>query len=119
MIKRKEVDRAKLIKMVENGKNRSEIMKEFEFNTASEFKTHYLNALMESADKLQSKREKDEIKVMDNMKKFSVTFKKVVEIDINFYEDNKDDYFSFLDFVIQSEIGNGIIEDEWKIEEVE
>lgn len=45
---KKRVDYAKLIKMVENGKHQGEIMKEFKFNNATQFKTHYLSALMEA-----------------------------------------------------------------------
>jgi hypothetical protein len=45
---KKKVDGAKLIKMVKSGKHQSEIMKVFKFNTAAQFKAHYLDALMEA-----------------------------------------------------------------------
>ncbi|BBO77921.1 hypothetical protein DSCW_53380 [Desulfosarcina widdelii] len=45
---KKNVDHAKLIKMVQSGAHQSEIMKAFKFNTAAQFKTHYLNALIET-----------------------------------------------------------------------
>ena len=45
---KKKVDGAKLIKMVESGKHQSEIMKAFKFNTAAQFKAHYLDALMKT-----------------------------------------------------------------------
>ena len=45
---KKKVDYKKLIKMVESGKHQTEIMKAFKFNTATQFKTHYLSALMEA-----------------------------------------------------------------------
>jgi len=45
---KKKVDYAKLIKMVKSGTPQSEIMKAFKFNTAIQFKTHYLSALIET-----------------------------------------------------------------------
>ena len=45
---KKKVDGKKLIKMVESGKLQSEIMQDFKFNTAAQFKAHYLDALMEA-----------------------------------------------------------------------
>lgn len=45
---KKKIDGAKLIKMVENGNHQKEIMKTFKFNTAAQFKAHYLDALMKS-----------------------------------------------------------------------
>ena len=45
---KKKVDYKKLIKMVESGKHQTEIMKAFKFNTATQFKNHYLNALIET-----------------------------------------------------------------------
>ena len=45
---KKKVDYKKLIKMVESGKHQAEIMKAFKFNTATQFKTHYLSALIEA-----------------------------------------------------------------------
>ena len=43
---KKKVDGDKLIKAVASGKHQNEIMKEFKFNTAAQFKAHYLEALM-------------------------------------------------------------------------
>lgn len=45
---KKKIDGAKLIKMVEKGNHQKEIMKTFKFNTAAQFKAHYLDALMKS-----------------------------------------------------------------------
>ena len=45
---KKKVDYAKLLKAVEVGKPQADIIKEFKFNTATQFKNHYLNALMEA-----------------------------------------------------------------------
>ena len=45
---KKKVDHKKLISAVEGGKTQSEILKEFKFNTAAQFKTHYLEALMKA-----------------------------------------------------------------------
>lgn len=45
---KKKIDGAKLIKMVESGKHQQEIMKEFKFNTAAQFKSHYLDALVKA-----------------------------------------------------------------------
>ena len=45
---KKKVDYKKLIKAVESGKSQAEIIKNFKFNTATQFKNHYLNALIEA-----------------------------------------------------------------------
>ena len=45
---KKKVDYKKLIAAVEGGKTQSDIMKEFKFNTATQFKNHYLSALIET-----------------------------------------------------------------------
>jgi hypothetical protein len=42
-----EVNYDKLMKMIESGKNKEEVMKEFNFKTSTQLKSHYLNALME------------------------------------------------------------------------
>jgi hypothetical protein len=44
---KKKVDYTKLLKAVKSGKPQAEIIKEFKFNTAAQFKNHYLNALIE------------------------------------------------------------------------
>ena len=45
---KKKVDYKKLIEAVKSGKPQAAIIKEFKFNTATQFKNHYLSALMES-----------------------------------------------------------------------
>ena len=45
---KKKVDYKKLLKAVESGKPQADIIKEFKFNTAAQFKNHYLNALIEA-----------------------------------------------------------------------
>jgi hypothetical protein len=45
---KKKIDGNKLIKMVETGKHQQEIMKEFNFNTTAQIKTHYLDALVQA-----------------------------------------------------------------------
>ncbi|MGV7222840.1 MAG: hypothetical protein ACQ9MH_15090 [Nitrospinales bacterium] len=45
---KKKIDYKKLLKLVESGKHQTEIMKTFKFNTATQFKNHYLNALIET-----------------------------------------------------------------------
>jgi hypothetical protein len=42
----KESELKKLLEAVKSGKNQSEIMKSFKFNTAAQFKSHYLAALI-------------------------------------------------------------------------
>jgi hypothetical protein len=55
---KKKVNYKKLLEAVKSGKNQSEIMKEFKFNTSAQFKSHYLDALMEAgkAPKIKSSR---------------------------------------------------------------
>jgi hypothetical protein len=57
---KKKIDGAKLIKMVKSGKHQQEIMGAFKFNTAAQFKAHYLDALMEAgeAPEIKSGRKK-------------------------------------------------------------
>ena len=45
---RKKVDYTKLLKLVESGKHQAEIMKELAFKTTTQFKNHYLSALIEA-----------------------------------------------------------------------
>ena len=45
---KKKVDYTKLLKLIESGKHQAEIMKEFAFKTAAQFKNHYLSALMKA-----------------------------------------------------------------------
>lgn len=55
---KKKVDYKKLITAIEGGKTQSEILKAFKFNTAAQFKTHYLDALMKAgkAPKIKTSR---------------------------------------------------------------
>ena len=55
---KKKIDYTKLIKLVESGKHQAEIMKEFAFKTAAQFKTHYLSALIKAgkAPEIQTAR---------------------------------------------------------------
>jgi hypothetical protein len=45
---KKKVDYKKLLEAVQSGKPQTEIIKQFKFNTATQFKNHYLQALIES-----------------------------------------------------------------------
>jgi hypothetical protein len=45
---KKKVDYKKLLEAVQSGKPQAEIIKQFKFNTATQFKNHYLAALMET-----------------------------------------------------------------------
>jgi len=45
---KKKVDYAKLVKAIESGTRQSEVMKQFNFKSAAQFKNHYLNALIET-----------------------------------------------------------------------
>lgn len=55
---KKKVDYDKLLKAVQSGKPQTEIIKEFKFNTATQFKNHYLQALIDSgkAPEIQTTR---------------------------------------------------------------
>jgi hypothetical protein len=48
MAKRKEIDGKLLVKMVKDGAPQSDIIKKFGFNTSTQLKVAYANALMES-----------------------------------------------------------------------
>jgi hypothetical protein len=45
---KKKIDPAKLVKAIESGTRQSEVMKQFNFKSATQFKSHYLNALIET-----------------------------------------------------------------------
>jgi hypothetical protein len=45
---KKIVDYTLLLQLIESGKHQAEIMKEFAFKTAAQFKNHYLSALMKA-----------------------------------------------------------------------
>ena len=55
---KKKVDYAKLLQAVESRKTQADIIEEFKFNTATQFKNHYLAALMEAgkAPEIQTSR---------------------------------------------------------------
>jgi hypothetical protein len=44
----KKIDYKKLIEAVKSGKTQSEIIKQFKFNTAAQFKSNYLDALIQT-----------------------------------------------------------------------
>ena len=58
MAKRKEIDGKILVKMVKDGVPQSEIMEKFEFNTSTQLKVAYANALMDAGKipEIQSSR---------------------------------------------------------------
>ena len=91
---KKKVDGAKLIKMVEGGKHQSEIMKTFKFNTAAQFKAHYLDALMKAgkAPEIKSGRAKAKAgadKEVLVSKRGSVVISKGLIAEMGFKEGNK------------------------------
>jgi hypothetical protein len=45
---KKKIDPAKLVEAVQSGKPQSEVIKEFDFKSATQFKNHYLNALIKT-----------------------------------------------------------------------
>jgi AbrB family looped-hinge helix DNA binding protein len=45
---KKKVDSAKLVEAIESGKRQSEVMKEFNFKSATQLKSYYLNALIDT-----------------------------------------------------------------------
>lgn len=47
---KKKVDYKKLLSAVKSGKPQAEIIKEFKFNTAAQFKNHYLKALIDAGE---------------------------------------------------------------------
>lgn len=91
---KKKVDGAKLIKMVESGKHQQEIMKEFKFNTAAQFKAHFLDALMKAgkAPAIKSGRGKakaNSAKEVLVSKRGSVVIPKSIVDEMGFAEGNK------------------------------
>ena len=59
---KKKIDGAKLIQMVKSGKLQQEIMKTFKFNTAAQFKAHYLDALMKAGQAPEIKSGRGKVK---------------------------------------------------------
>lgn len=91
---KKKVDGAKLIKMVADGTHQSEIMKEFNFNTAAQCKSHYLDALMKAgkAPEIKSGRAKTKTKVVKEAfvsKRGSVVISKGLIGEMGFAEGDK------------------------------
>ena len=91
---KKKVDGAKLIKMVESGKHQSEIMKAFKFNTAAQFKAHYLDALMQAgkAPEIKSGRAKAKAAASKEVlvsKRGSVVIPKGMIADMGFNQGSK------------------------------
>ena len=91
---KKKVDGAKLIKMVEGGKHQSEIMKTFKFNTAAQFKAHYLDALMKAgkAPEIKSGRAKSKAAASKEVlvsKRGSVVISKGLVAEMGFKEGSK------------------------------
>ena len=91
---KKKVDGAKLIKMVASGKHQQEIMKEFKFNTAAQFKAHYLDALMQAgkAPEIKSGRGRKKAAASKEVfvsKRGSVVVPKAMIDEMGFKEGNK------------------------------
>ena len=45
---KKKIDPAKLVQAIKSGKPQSEVIKEFDFKSATQFKSHYLDALIKT-----------------------------------------------------------------------
>jgi hypothetical protein len=93
---KKKVDYKKLVQAVKDGKKQSEIMKEFKFNTATQFKSHYLNALMETGEvaEINTKRASSKsapAKETFVSKRGSVVIPKVLIEEMGFTEGDKFD----------------------------
>jgi AbrB family looped-hinge helix DNA binding protein len=91
---KKKVDGTQLIKMVENGKHQSEIMKAFDLNTTAQLKAHYLDALMNAgkAAALTSGRGKantNTAKEAQVSKRGSVVIPKAIIEEMGFKEGDK------------------------------
>lgn len=91
---KKKVDGEKLIKMVASGKQQSEIIKEFKFNTAAQFKTHYLEALMKAgkAPEIKTSRGRKKaapVKEVTVSKRGSVVIPKAMIDELGFKQGNK------------------------------
>lgn len=91
---KKKINGEKLIKVVEGGKHQKEIMKEFKFNTAAQFKAHYLDALMQAgkAPEIKSGRGKTKAKPSKEVlvsKRGSVVIPKTMIGEMGFPEGKK------------------------------
>ena len=91
---KKKVNYKKLLEAVKSGKNQSEIIKEFKFNTAAQFKNHYLEALMKSGEAPEiktgraSKKSEPSTEVLVS-KRGSVVINKGLIADMGFREGDK------------------------------
>ncbi len=91
---KKNVNYKKLIESVKSGKNQSEIIKAFKFNTAAQFKSHYLDALIQAGEapeiKMGKSPKKDEPpKNTFVSKRGSVIINKILVAEMGFKEGDK------------------------------
>ena len=91
---KKKIDGDKLIKMVESGKHQQEIMKTFKFNTAAQFKAHFLEALVKAGKAPEIKSGRGKVKAASAKevmvsKRGSVVIPKSVIDEMGFPEGNK------------------------------
>jgi hypothetical protein len=88
---KKKVNYKKLIEAVKSGKNQSEIIKNFNFNTAAQFKSHYLDALIQAgeAPEIKTGRASKKVETLKNTfvsKRGSVIINKILIADMGFKE---------------------------------
>ena len=91
---KKKVNYKKLLKAVQSGKHQSEIMKAFKFNTAAQFKSHYLEALIEdgTAPKItagRASKKAGSVKEAIVSKRGSVVISKGLVAEMEFAEGDK------------------------------
>ena len=91
---KKKVDYKKLLKAVESGKLQAEIIKEFKFNTAAQFKNPYLTALIKAgkAPEITTTRASSKtvpVKEAFVSKRGSVMISKSLISEMGFAEDDK------------------------------
>jgi len=91
---KKKVNYKKLLEAVKSGKPQSEIIKEFKFNTTAQFKSHYLDALIESgeAPKIKKGRAAKKVEPLKNAfvgKSGSVIINKILVSEMGFKEGDK------------------------------
>lgn len=91
---KKKVNSKKLIEAVKSGKNQSEIIKEFKFNTTAQFKNHYLDALIEAgeAPEIIKGRTSKKFETLKNTfvnKRGSVIINKILVAEMGFKEGDK------------------------------
>ncbi len=91
---KKKINGPKLIKMVESGKPRPEIMKSFKLNTTAQLNAHYLDALMKAgkAPEIKSGRSKTKANPAKEVvvsKRGSVVIPKIMIDEMGFAEGEK------------------------------